>query len=61
MPKYLQMVSFFVHGETFNQQELMNFLAVCKCSRLCVNFHVGIFLVHIHLWPYLNSLLEHLN
>ena len=26
-----------------------------------MNFHVGIFPVHIHLWPYLNSLLEHLN
>ena len=40
---YLQTASFFVNGEgeTINQTELMIFLAVCKCSRLCVNFHVG--------------------
>ena len=43
MPKYLQMVSFLVHGETFNQQNSMIFLVVYKCSRLCVNFYVGIF------------------
>ena len=47
MPDYLQMASFFVRGETFNQQESMIFLAVCKCSRLCVNFRVGTFRVHV--------------
>ena len=38
------------------------FLVVCKCSRLCVNFHVSI--VHFKcipdFWPSLNFLLTHL-
>ena len=41
MSNYLQMTSIFVHGENFNLQESMVFLSVCKCSRLCVNFHFG--------------------
>ena len=49
IPIYLQMASFFENGETFNQTESMFSLAVCKCSRLCVNFHVGTFRVHIQL------------
>ena len=33
-------VSFFVHRETYSQKESMVF-AVCRCSGLCENFHVG--------------------
>ena len=36
------------------------FLAVCKCSRLCVNFGVGTFRVRTYFWPNLNPPLEHL-
>ena len=60
MPNYLQIASFFVHGETCNQQESMIFLAVCKCSRLCVNFGVGTSRVRTYFWPNLNPPLEHL-
>ena len=70
MPYYLHLASFFVHGEFFNQQEPMIFLTVCRCSRLCEkfhsgtldfsNFHVGTFRLHLHFWPNLNFLLEHL-
>ena len=28
-----------------------DFLIVCKCGRLCVNFLVGTFQVDMHLWP----------
>ena len=57
MTNYLQMVSSLVHGDTFNQQESIFFLAVCKCSRLCVNLPLGTFRLHI---PNLNPMLEHL-
>ena len=53
------MASFFVHGETLNQQESIVFLAVYKCSKLCVNFHVCTFQLRIHFWRNLNSPLEH--
>ena len=36
MPNYLQMVSFFATGETYNQQK----------SMVCVSFHAGTFRVH---------------
>ena len=60
MPNYLQMASFFIHGKTFNKQESMIFLAVCKSSTLCVYFHVGTFRVHLYFWPNLNFPLEYL-
>ena len=41
--------SFFVLGETFNQLKSMIFLPVCRYIRLCVNFHVGTFRMHIRL------------
>ena len=33
-----------------NQAKHNDFLAVCKGSRLCVNFHVGTFQMHIELF-----------
>ena len=61
MPSSLWTASFFVNGKTFNQQNQWVWV-VCKCSRLCVNFHVSI--VHFKcmpdFWPNLNFLLRHL-
>ena len=47
MPNYLQMASFFVHGETYEKQKSMIFLVVCKRSRLRLNFRISTFRVHI--------------
>ena len=60
MPNYPQMASFFVHGETFNQQESVIFWQFASVGRLCVNFHVGTFRVREHFWPNLNFSFEHL-
>ena len=61
MPSSLRTASFFVNGKPLISR-INEFLVVCKCSRLCVNFHVSI--VHFkcmpHFWPNLNFLLRHL-
>ena len=48
MANCLQITSFFVLGES-QSVRINDSLAVCKCGRLCVNFHVGIFRMHIRL------------
>ena len=50
IPNYVQTASCFIHGETFNQKKINDFLAVCKCSRLFVNSPVGISPAHIRLF-----------
>ena len=58
MPNYLHLESFFVHGETFNQQEPMIFWQFAGVGGSCVNFHVDTFRLHTHFWSNLNSQLE---
>ena len=48
---------FFVHGETVNQQQTMIFWQF-RSSRLCMNFHVGTFRLHVHFRSNLNFPLE---
>ena len=58
MQNYLQIASCLVDGETLNQEESLIFLAACKCSRLCVNCHVGTNRLHIGFRANLNTSLK---
>ena len=48
VPIYLKTNSFCTHGKNYNKK-VNDFLAVCKCSRLFLNFDAGTFLTHVWL------------